>query len=62
VREDARKPHHGEAAKRIQQPAARRLHLLAPEANAFDVRISPAQSADEIGSMQIAAGFAGADE
>src|SRR5262249_30643321 len=62
IEEDAHKPHHGQVDEGVEQPATGSLHLLAPKANALDTRVGLAQSTDQVGSVQGARGFAGADE
>ena len=62
IRQHAGKPHDREPAQRIQQPASRRRHALAAEADALQLRVPSAQLAHEVGAVQIAARLAGADE
>ena len=62
VDEDAEQADQGHLAQRKRQPAAGRRHAFAAEAVDFQARLALPQSVDEIGAVQIAAGFARADE
>ena len=62
VDEDAKNTDEGQIAQRIGQSTAGRSHALAAEAVDFQVRLALPQSVDEVGAVEIAAGFARADE
>ena len=60
--EDTRQTHHRELRQWEEMPAPRRGHLVAAEADALHIGLKLAQAADEIGAVDVAAGFADAEE
>src|SRR5262249_20321195 len=62
VEEDAQEPHHRELRERVEQPAAGSLHVLAAEADELGAGVELPQCPQEVRAVQVAAGFAGAEE
>ncbi len=62
VSEDAEDADEGEITEGIQQATAGRRHAFAAKAVDRQVGLTPPQGVDEVGPVQIAAGFARADE
>ena len=60
--EDLAEAHDRMIAQREQMLAPRRRHPVAAEADAFEGRIKPSQSVDQVGAVNVAAGLADAEE
>src|SRR5205085_778009 len=62
IGQDTEEPHHRQAAQWVEEPAAGGLHLLTTIADTFHIGMEPAQLADQVGAVEVAARFAGTDE
>src|SRR5579864_2146594 len=62
IRKDVAEPHYRCFGQRKKQPAAFRIHASPAIANALNFRQASLQCPKEIGTMQIATGFAGTEK